>query len=66
MDTQDVKVKKTRVPKPKEPKPKEPKMNAWTHHVKNYCIEHDIKYRDAMRSEECKSLYHKTKSELVE
>lgn len=61
MDIQDtLKVKKPR--EPNEPK-KEPKANAWTHHVKNYCIEHGMSYRDALRSDECKKLYRDSKTQ---
>ena len=66
METQEPVAINTRTPKtpkaPKEPK-KEPKGNAWTHHVKNYCVEHGVAYRDALRSEECKKMYRESKTQ---
>lgn len=41
---------------------KESKPNAWTNHVKSYCIENGISYREALRSDECKKLYRESKS----
>lgn len=64
--SEQVKVKKSRAPKKVVEKvAKVKQMNPWALHVKNYCIEHNVKYRDALRSEECKGLYRKTKSELA-
>lgn len=47
---------------PVESKAKESKPNAWTNHVKSYCIENGISYREALRSDECKKLYRESKS----
>lgn len=41
----------------KIPKTKERHENTWVTHVKNYCKENNIKYRDALRDENCKETY---------
>jgi hypothetical protein len=56
MDIQPVKEKK---PRKVNVQPHERKLNKWSEHVKQYCTDNDIKYRDALRSEDCKKKYIK-------
>ena len=46
-------------PKIMEPKKikKDRQENTWVTYVKEYCKKHDIKYRDALRDENCKTQY---------
>lgn len=37
-------------------------MSAWIDHVKDYAKQKEMKYTDALKSAECKELYHKNKS----
>lgn len=55
-------VKETiKIKKPRNVKvqPEDRKQNKWSIHVKKYCIDNDMKYRDALRSDDCKSKYKK-------
>ena len=36
-------------------------MSAWVQHCKDYASQKEIKYTEAMKSQECKELYHKNK-----
>ena len=38
--------------------PKIKRENPWSSHVKKFCIENNMKYRDALRSDECKKQYY--------
>jgi len=53
---ESIKIKK---PRNVKVQPEERKQNKWSAHVKQYCIDNDIKYRDALRSDDCKSKYKK-------
>lgn len=35
--------------------------SAWVEHVKEYASKKNMKYNEAMKSQECKDMYHKTK-----
>ena len=52
---------KESIKKPRKIKvqPQDRKPNKWSEHVKQYCSENDIKYRDALRSNDCKEKYKK-------
>ena len=39
--------------------PQDRKPNKWSEHVKQYCSDNKVKYRDALRSEDCKIKYKK-------
>lgn len=56
MDIQPVKEKK---PRKVNVQPQDRKPNAWSVHVKQYCADNKVKYRDALRSEDCKEKYKK-------
>lgn len=36
-------------------------IKSWVEHVKKYSNDKKIKYNEAMKSQECKDLYHKNK-----
>ena len=42
--------------------PSDRKPNTWSSHVKQYCVEDNVKYRDALRTPECKTEYYKKKT----
>ena len=37
-------------------------IKSWVEHVKKYSNDKKIKYNEAMKSQECKDLYHKNKA----
>ena len=39
--------------------PQDRKPNKWSEHVKQYCSDNAMKYRDAVRDENCKLKYKK-------
>lgn len=39
-------------------------MSAWVQHCKDYASQKEIKYTEAMKSQECKELYHKNKQPI--
>ena len=39
--------------------PQDRKPNKWSEHVKQYCSDNAMKYRDALRDENCKLKYKK-------
>ena len=51
-----------RQPNRKLKSPSERKPNTWSSHVKQYCEDNNVKYRDALRATECKEAYHKKKN----
>ena len=53
---------KQRQPNRKLKSPSERKPNTWSSHVKQYCEDNNVKYRDALRATECKEAYHKKKT----
>jgi hypothetical protein len=53
---ESIKIKK---PRNVKIQPEDRKQNKWSEHVKQYCTDNDIKYRDALRSEDCKKKYRK-------
>jgi hypothetical protein len=50
---------KFKKPRKVKVQPEDRKQNKWSIHVKQYCIDNDMKYRDALRSDDCKSKYKK-------
>ena len=52
---------KQRKPNRKVKSPSERKPNTWSSHVKRYCEDNNVKYRDALRATECKEAYYKKK-----
>ena len=50
---------KQRQPNRKLKSPSERKPNTWSSHVKQYCEDNNVKYRDALRTPECKAEYYK-------
>ena len=53
---------KQRQPNRKLKSPSERKPNTWSSHVKQYCEDNNVKYRDALRTPECKTAYYKKKT----
>ena len=53
---------KQRQPNRKLKSPSERKPNTWSSHVKQYCEDNNVKYRDALRTPECKTEYYKKKT----
>ena len=51
-----------RQPNRKLKSPSERKPNTWSSHVKQYCEDNNVKYRDALRTPECKTAYYKKKT----
>ena len=49
---------KQRQPNRKLKSPSERKPNTWSSHVKQYCEDNNVKYRDALRTPECKTSYY--------
>ena len=37
-------------------------MNVWISHVKQFAIQHKLKYNDALKNPECKALYRRMKN----
>ncbi len=50
---------KEKKPRKVNVQPHERKLNKWSEHVKQYCADNKVKYRDALRSEDCKTKYRK-------
>ena len=50
--------KTPRQPNRKLKSPSERKPNTWSSHVKQYCEDNNVKYRDALRTPECKTSYY--------
>ena len=46
-----------RQPNRKLKSPSERKPNTWSSHVKQYCEDNNVKYRYALRANECKEAY---------
>ena len=46
--------------------PSDRKVNVWSSHVKQYCVDNNVKYRDALRNQECRDSYYKKKTDLQE
>ncbi len=38
----------------------------WVEHVKKYAADKNMKYNEAMKSQECKDLYHKNKTKTID
>ena len=51
---ESIKIKK---PRNVKVQPEDRKQNKWIEHVKKYCADNAMKYRDALRSEDCKGKY---------
>ena len=63
MDTQETPRRlPQRQPNRKLKSPSERKPNTWSSHVKQYCEDNNVKYRDALRATECKDAYYKKKT----
>ena len=59
-------VKSIKKPRVVKVQPIDRKPNKWSDHVKKYCVDNDMKYRDALRSEDCKTKYSKSKVFKIE
>ena len=56
---------KEKKPRKVNVQPQDRKSNKWSEHVKQYCSDNKIKYRDALRDENCKLKYKKIKFYLI-
>ena len=54
--------KTPRQPNRKVKSPSERKPNTWSSHVKQYCEDNNVKYREALRATEYKTEYYKKKN----